>query len=44
MNADEIILLKKGKVLKKGTHKELLSKKEHYYKLWEQQFQRLKIL
>lgn len=41
MNADEIILLKKGKVIEIGTHNELLSKKEHYYQLWEQQFQGL---
>ncbi len=31
---DEIIVMHKGKVVERGTHKELLELKGHYYKLW----------
>ena len=37
-NADKIIVLDKGLVVEEGTHKELIGKKSHYAKLWEQQF------
>jgi subfamily B ATP-binding cassette protein MsbA len=32
-NADEILVLKKGEIVERGTHEELYAKKEHYYKL-----------
>ncbi len=37
INADEIIVLQKGKILEQGNHKVLYDKKEHYYNLWQQQ-------
>lgn len=37
INADKIVVLDKGQVLEEGSHNELFSKKEHYYKLWKQQ-------
>lgn len=37
VNADEIVILEKGKVLEQGSHNILYNKKEHYYKLWQQQ-------
>jgi ATP-binding cassette subfamily B protein len=37
INADLIVVLDKGSVLEQGTHKELYSKKEHYFDLWQQQ-------
>ncbi|MFQ7000920.1 MAG: peptidase domain-containing ABC transporter [Clostridium sp.] len=36
-NCDEIIVMNNGKIIEKGTHDELLEKKNHYYKLWEMQ-------
>ena len=35
--ADEIIVLDKGRIIERGTHKELLEKKGYYYKTWELQ-------
>ena len=32
-NADEILVLKKGEIVERGTHDELYAKKEHYYRL-----------
>ena len=32
-NADEIIVLDKGKIIERGSHKELISKNGHYKKL-----------
>jgi len=37
MHADRIIVLKKGKIVEEGTHKQLLAKKGEYHKLWELQ-------
>ena len=37
INADEIVVLEKGKVLEQGSHTALYKKKEHYYKLGQQQ-------
>lgn len=37
INADLIVVLDKGIVLEQGSHKELYSKKENYYNLWQQQ-------
>ncbi len=34
MNSDRIVVLKKGKIVEDGTHKELVKKKGEYYKLW----------
>lgn len=38
MNADKIIVLKEGKLIEQGTHKQLFDKKGAYYKLWKYQF------
>lgn len=42
INADEIVVLEKGKVLEQGNHKELYAKKGHYYNLWQQQMPKMK--
>lgn len=34
---DEIVVMHKGKVVERGTHKELLENKGYYYKLWSMQ-------
>src|SRR6056297_1378323 len=36
--ADKICVLEKGKLVEEGAHKELLSNKSHYYRLWQNQF------
>jgi len=41
INADEIVVLEKGKVLEQGNHKQLYAKKGHYYNLWQQQMPNL---
>ena len=37
INSDNIIFLEKGKILEQGNHKELLSKKGKYFKMWKKQ-------
>lgn len=37
INADVIVVLDKGKVIEEGCHQALYAKKEHYYRLWQQQ-------
>jgi ABC-type bacteriocin transporter len=41
INADEIVVLQKGKVLEQGSHKELYAAKGHYYNLWQQQMPKI---
>ena len=41
VNADEIVVLKKGEVVEKGHHKELYEKQEIYYNLWQQQMPKI---
>jgi ATP-binding cassette subfamily B protein len=36
--ADKIIVLEKGEIIETGTHQELLTLKNHYYKLYHNQF------
>lgn len=36
-NADVIYTLKNGKIVEKGTHKNLLKNRNEYYKLWQLQ-------
>ena len=38
VDADKIIVLKQGKILESGTHKELLAKKGYYFDLYKNQF------
>ncbi|KFM72296.1 Multidrug resistance protein 1A, partial [Stegodyphus mimosarum] len=40
-NADTILVLHKGKIIEKGTHQELLSRRGHYYKLQNSQAETL---
>ena len=37
MRADQIILLKDGKLIEQGNHEELFAQKGNYFKLWQQQ-------
>jgi ATP-binding cassette subfamily B protein len=37
MNADEIIVMKDGKIVQKGTHKQLINQQGEYKKLWNLQ-------
>ncbi|WP_340075212.1 peptidase domain-containing ABC transporter [Leptobacterium sp. I13] len=37
IHSDKIVVLDKGNILEEGAHKELYSKKGHYYNLWQQQ-------
>lgn len=37
-HADEIIILKSGKIAERGTHEQLLAKKGLYYKTWQAQY------
>jgi ATP-binding cassette subfamily B protein len=37
IDADQILVLEKGHILERGTHKELLKKKGHYYNMWQRQ-------
>jgi len=37
-NADIILVVDDGKIIERGTHTELMQKREHYYKLYTQQF------
>lgn len=41
INADEIVVLEKGKVLEQGNHAVLYAKKGHYYNLWQQQIPKI---
>ena len=41
INADEIVVLHKGKVLEQGNHKELYAEKGHYFNLWQQQMPKI---
>lgn len=38
VNADIILVVKEGKILERGTHKELLKEKGYYYDLYRKQF------
>lgn len=44
INADEIVVLQKGEVLEQGNHKELYTKKGHYYNLWQQQMPKIDLV
>lgn len=37
-HADEIIILDKGRIVERGTHKELLARKGQYYRTWQAQY------
>jgi len=36
-NSDQIIVVHQGKVVERGTHKELLSLQDRYFAMWEKQ-------
>lgn len=36
--ADKICVLEKGKLVEEGTHDDLITQENHYYKLWKNQF------
>ena len=38
-SADVILVIEEGKIIERGTHKELIEKRGHYYKLYTQQFE-----
>lgn len=38
---DRIIVMDKGRIVESGTHRELISKKGHYYRLWQHQHEGL---
>ncbi len=40
-NADMLLVLAKGEIVERGTHKELLAKQGFYYNLYMSQFQNL---
>eukprot|EP00818_Percolomonas_sp_WS_P010623 CAMPEP_0117447158 /NCGR_PEP_ID=MMETSP0759-20121206/6726_1 /TAXON_ID=63605 /ORGANISM="Percolomonas cosmopolitus, Strain WS" /LENGTH=405 /DNA_ID=CAMNT_0005239475 /DNA_START=250 /DNA_END=1464 /DNA_ORIENTATION=- len=42
LNADEILVLKDGEIVERGTHEELLEKKAEYHTLWITQSQKQK--
>jgi subfamily B ATP-binding cassette protein MsbA len=37
-NADRILVLNEGRIIEDGSHKELMAKKQMYYRLWSLQF------
>jgi ATP-binding cassette subfamily B protein len=37
---DELIVMEKGKIVERGTHQDLLSKKDKYYKFYSIQHQK----
>jgi len=39
-NADIILVMDEGKIIEQGTHWELMNNKNHYYKLYTQQFEK----
>ena len=39
-HANKIIVLHKGVIIEEGTHQELLKKRDHYYKLYQLQYQK----
>lgn len=41
VGADTILLVSDGKIIERGTHKELMKKKEEYYSLYMRQFEEL---
>jgi ATP-binding cassette subfamily B protein len=43
-NADLILVMKDGKILEQGTHRELIAKKGQYYRLYSRQFEEEKML
>jgi len=36
-NSDQIIVIHQGKIVERGTHKELLSLHDKYFAMWEKQ-------
>ncbi|PGV90438.1 hypothetical protein, partial [Bacillus cereus] len=36
-HANKIFVMKKGEIMEEGSHEELLSQKEEYYRLWKNQ-------
>ena len=40
-NADVILVVKDGKIIERGTHKELMRRKGYYYSLYTRQYEEL---
>jgi ATP-binding cassette subfamily B protein len=38
-NADLILVVEEGKIIERGTHSDLMSKRGHYYELYTRQFE-----
>lgn len=38
-NADLILVMKDGKIIEQGKHRELIRRKGHYYNLYSRQFE-----
>lgn len=41
LNADDIVVMEKGKVIERGSHKELFEKKGKYFELWQKQMPKI---
>jgi len=44
VDADQILVMEQGKIVERGTHRELLAKKQHYAQMWNLQKQEEHIL
>ncbi len=41
INADKIVVLDHGQVVEQGSHTELYNRRQHYYRLWQQQMPKI---
>ena len=41
INADKIVVLDHGQVVEQGSHAELYNRRQHYYRLWQQQMPKI---
>lgn len=38
MNADQILVMREGQIIERGTHEQLLERDQAYSRMWKQQF------